>query len=91
LGQYSWLHGGHIILWNLGLVVCFPPGASIIIPTGVIQYSFVKVRPGEHCYSVLQWAGSGIARWFENGRRSDIDFALKATKEETCRTRAASG
>ncbi|KAJ7884953.1 hypothetical protein B0H13DRAFT_1511247, partial [Mycena leptocephala] len=70
LGKYAWMHGGHIILWDLGLVVSFPVGTSILIPAGVIRYSFVKVRPGEHRYSILQWAGPGIPRWFANGNRT---------------------
>jgi hypothetical protein len=82
LGKYAPIHGGHIIFWNLGLVVCFPPGATILFPAGLICYSFVKVRPGEHRHAVLQWAGGGISRWLANGRRSDLEFAVHATREE---------
>ncbi|KAJ6480183.1 hypothetical protein C8R45DRAFT_783169, partial [Mycena sanguinolenta] len=67
LGKYVPMLGGHIIFWDLGLVVAFPLGASILTPTGLIRYSFVKVRPGEHRYSLFQWAGSGISHWFQNG------------------------
>ncbi|KAJ7678252.1 hypothetical protein DFH06DRAFT_934933, partial [Mycena polygramma] len=74
LGDYAPLHGGHLIVWDLGLVIAFPPGATILIPTGVLRYSFVKVRPGERRYSLVQWAGSGIGRWFRNERRTDLDF-----------------
>ncbi|KAJ7847058.1 hypothetical protein B0H13DRAFT_1532904, partial [Mycena leptocephala] len=82
LGKYAHLHGGHIIFWDLGLVICFPPGATILFPAGLLRYSFVKVRAGEHRYAVLQWAGGGISRWLANGRLSDLDFAVKASKEE---------
>ncbi|KAJ6449414.1 hypothetical protein C8R47DRAFT_1084721 [Mycena vitilis] len=76
------LKGGHIILWDLGLVITFPAGASILIPTGLVRYSFVRVRPGESRYSLLQWAGAGMGRWFENGQRTDADFGARATREE---------
>ncbi|KAJ7664350.1 hypothetical protein DFH06DRAFT_897559, partial [Mycena polygramma] len=69
LGKYAALRGGHIILWDLGLVVTFPIGCTILLPTGLVRYSFVKVRPGERRYSLVQWAGAGIAHWFRNGRR----------------------
>ncbi|KAJ7062988.1 hypothetical protein B0H15DRAFT_794753 [Mycena belliarum] len=82
LGSYSSMRGGHIILWDLGLVVSFPVGSSILIPTGLVRYSFVTVRPNERRYSLLQWAGSGIPRWFRNGKRSDVEFAVNATREE---------
>ncbi|KAJ7715175.1 hypothetical protein DFH07DRAFT_686904, partial [Mycena maculata] len=76
LGVYGALHGGHIILWDFGLVVSFPAGSSILIPAGIIRYSFVKVREGECRYCLTQWAGAGINRWFENGLRTDAEFAI---------------
>ncbi|KAJ7226775.1 hypothetical protein GGX14DRAFT_333837, partial [Mycena pura] len=69
LGTYAPFRGGHAIFWDLGLVVTFPPGSSILIPAGLVRYSFVKVREHEQHYSLLQWAGAGITRWFRNGRR----------------------
>jgi hypothetical protein len=36
LGDYSPFYGGHIILWDLGLVVSFPPGSCILIPTSIV-------------------------------------------------------
>ncbi|KAJ7661510.1 hypothetical protein DFH06DRAFT_988371, partial [Mycena polygramma] len=80
LGKYGYMHGGHIILWDLGLVVSFPPGATILLPPSIIRYSFVKVRAGEHRYAVLQWAGAGIFRWYTNGKRSDLEFAVNSTR-----------
>ncbi|KAJ7084882.1 hypothetical protein B0H15DRAFT_951367 [Mycena belliarum] len=82
LGNFAPVQGGHIIFWELGLVVRFPAGACILIPAGILHYSFVKVRTGEHRYSMLQWAGAGISRWFANGRRMDIDFAVNASAQE---------
>ncbi|KAJ7734683.1 hypothetical protein B0H16DRAFT_1327444 [Mycena metata] len=74
LGNYNHNRGGHVILWELGFVVCFPPGVSIIIPTGVVHYSFVRICPSKTRYSLLQWAGSGIARYMRNGFNFDSDF-----------------
>ncbi|KAK7031675.1 hypothetical protein R3P38DRAFT_2521990 [Favolaschia claudopus] len=81
-GNYDPSRGGHIILWDLGWVLTFAPGDSILIPPGLIRYSFVAIQPGETRYSMLQWAGSGIRRFFENGERDDTTFAMKATEEE---------
>lgn len=60
----------------------FPAGSSILLPTGLIHYSFVRVRAGETRYSVLQYAGSGIPRWFRNGQNTDVEFAMKADEEK---------
>ncbi|KAJ7078639.1 hypothetical protein C8R43DRAFT_853968, partial [Mycena crocata] len=59
--------GGQIIFWDLGLVIAFPAGSTILLPLGLLRYSFVEVREGERRYSVVQWAGSGITRWIQNG------------------------
>ncbi|KAJ7186911.1 hypothetical protein C8R46DRAFT_879457 [Mycena filopes] len=82
LGHYSATHGGHIILWDLGLIVGFPSGCCILLPTGLIRYSFVKVRANETRHSIVQWAGPGITRWLQNGKCSDIEFAARASREE---------
>ncbi|KAJ7029507.1 hypothetical protein C8F04DRAFT_1187720 [Mycena alexandri] len=82
LGNFVPRLGGHIILWDLGFVVSFPPGSCILLPTGLIRYSFVKVREGKTRYSVVQFAGSGVTRWLQNGRRTDIDFSANASREQ---------
>ncbi|KAJ7024583.1 hypothetical protein C8F04DRAFT_1192255 [Mycena alexandri] len=82
LGKYSPIHGGHIILWEFGFVCCLAPGATVLLPAGVVNYSFVRVRPHETRYLVIQWAGPGIPRWFRNGYNLDSDFAVKASEEQ---------
>ncbi|KAK7032025.1 hypothetical protein R3P38DRAFT_2522527, partial [Favolaschia claudopus] len=82
LGVYDPRLGGHIILWDIGWVLVFPPGTSILLPPGLVRYSFVKVRPHESRYLLIQYAGSGIRRFFENGERKDEEFAAEATREE---------
>jgi hypothetical protein len=82
LGTYAPFRGGHVIFWDLGLVITFPPGSSILVPAGLVRYSFVKVREHEHRYSLLQWSGAGITRWFRNGRRFDLEFAIASSSEE---------
>ncbi|KAK6974635.1 hypothetical protein R3P38DRAFT_2377648, partial [Favolaschia claudopus] len=82
LGKYRSFHGGHVIFWELGLVVQFPPGSHILLPAGLVHYSFVKVDTNETRFSLLQWAGAGVRRFLDNGRRLDMDFAAKATVNE---------
>ncbi|KAK7054023.1 hypothetical protein R3P38DRAFT_2381946, partial [Favolaschia claudopus] len=81
-GTYRSIYGGHLIVWDLGLVIQFPAGSSILVPTGIVRYSFVEVRPGEDRFSILQWAGSGVRRFVENGYKTDIDFAREASEEQ---------
>ncbi|KAK7031323.1 hypothetical protein R3P38DRAFT_3187038 [Favolaschia claudopus] len=82
LGIYDCRRGGHIILWDIGWILVFPPGASILLPPGLVRYSFVEVQPHESRYLLIQQAGSGIRRFFENGERRDVEFAVEATRAE---------
>ncbi|KAK6996599.1 hypothetical protein R3P38DRAFT_2565164, partial [Favolaschia claudopus] len=83
LGKYdSSKGGGGLILWDFGLVATLPAGCPVMIPAGLVRYSFVRVKANETRYSLVQWAGSGIRRFIENGEVTDAEFALNATREQ---------
>ncbi|KAJ7023332.1 hypothetical protein C8F04DRAFT_1193584 [Mycena alexandri] len=48
-----------------------PAGSSILLPTGLNSLLLL-----------LQYAGSGIPRWFRNGQNTDVEFAMKADEEK---------
>ncbi|KAJ7605230.1 hypothetical protein DFH06DRAFT_905260, partial [Mycena polygramma] len=50
LGTFNPRLGGHIILWDIGRVLEFPPGATILIPS-LLRFSIAKIHPGETRYS----------------------------------------
>ncbi|KAJ7032687.1 hypothetical protein C8F04DRAFT_1261767 [Mycena alexandri] len=52
LGWFDYKRGGHLILWDLRLVVEFPPGSSILIPSGLIRHSNVKIGREEKRFSL---------------------------------------
>ncbi|KAJ6509362.1 hypothetical protein C8R47DRAFT_945660, partial [Mycena vitilis] len=54
LGTFNPRLGGHIILWDLGRVLEFPPGATILIPS-LMRFSIAKIQPGETRYSFTQY------------------------------------
>ncbi|KAF9076935.1 hypothetical protein BDP27DRAFT_1414065 [Rhodocollybia butyracea] len=54
-GTYDRTQGGHIILWDLKLVLEFPPGATIILPSALIRHSNIPIRKGETRISVTQY------------------------------------
>ncbi|KAF8969055.1 hypothetical protein BDZ97DRAFT_1613158, partial [Flammula alnicola] len=47
LGDYDPVLGGHLVLWQLKLVIQFPLGSTILIPSASISHSNVAIRPGE--------------------------------------------
>lgn len=82
LGWFDPDLGGHLILWDLKLVIRFPPGSTILIPSAIIRHSNVPVRAHERRYSFTQYTAGGLFRWIRNGFKTDEDFELTATRAE---------
>jgi hypothetical protein len=82
LGSFDFRRGGHIILWDLGLVIDFPPGSTILIPSAVVRHSNTIIQPSETRYSFTQYAAGGLFRWVSNGFCSDKTFVAKASKQQ---------
>ena len=74
IGDYNPKAGGHLILWDLGLAVEFPPGSTILIPSAIIRHSNVALSPGERRYSLTQYTAGALFRWQECGYRSERSF-----------------
>ncbi|KAJ7671760.1 hypothetical protein B0H14DRAFT_2657368 [Mycena olivaceomarginata] len=92
LGSFDPDFGGHLILWDLGLVIRFPPGSTVFIPSAIIQHSNVPIRSHETRSSFTQYTAGGLFRWVRNGFRTNKDFengasvaekALRAAEAET--------
>ncbi|KAJ3765039.1 hypothetical protein FB446DRAFT_655799 [Lentinula raphanica] len=74
LGCFDPDKGGHLILWDLGLIIRFPPGSTILIPSALLTHSNLPIQDGEECYSIIQYSYSGLFRWVYNDFMSDKDF-----------------
>ncbi|KAJ7186595.1 hypothetical protein C8R46DRAFT_1157887 [Mycena filopes] len=82
LGNFNPDLGGHLILWDLNLVIRFPPGSTIMIPSALLRHSNVGIQQGETRYSFTQYTAGSLFRWVNNGNRSDIAFFAGATTED---------
>ncbi|KAK7022815.1 hypothetical protein VNI00_016942 [Paramarasmius palmivorus] len=67
LGDFDWRCGGHLVLWDLKLVIEFPPGTTIFIPSALITHSNTSISPGEKRYSFTLYSAGGLFRWVEHG------------------------
>jgi hypothetical protein len=74
--------GGHLVLRDLGIVVEFPPGSTILIPSALITHYNTPVRPNETRFSIVQYAAGGLFRWVENGFKTDAAWEAGASKDE---------
>ncbi len=70
LGNYDYKKGGHLILWDLKLIIEFPPGTMILIPSAILRHSNVAVQGGETRYSFTQYSAAGLFRWVRCGFKS---------------------
>ncbi|KAJ7276989.1 hypothetical protein C8J57DRAFT_1061498 [Mycena rebaudengoi] len=66
LGNFDHKKGGHLILWDLKLVVEFPAGALILLPSATIAHSNIPVQEGEERASFTQFSAGGIFRYIDN-------------------------
>ncbi|KAJ7196694.1 hypothetical protein GGX14DRAFT_375892, partial [Mycena pura] len=81
-GNFNPDRGGHLILWDLGLIIRFPPGSTILIPSALLWHSNVKIQAGETRQSFTQYSAGGLFRWEANGFMTDDDFEAIATPEQ---------
>lgn len=88
IGNFDPKKGGHLVLWDLKLVVEFPPGSVIILPSALIEHSNVPVQEHETRMSFAQYCAAGLFRWVHNGCMSDLDFQRTASVEELAQWKA---
>ncbi|KAM6497899.1 hypothetical protein JOM56_005847, partial [Amanita muscaria] len=71
VGQFNLELGGHLVLWDFGIAIEFPPGSTILIPSALFMHSNASVQEGETRYSIVQYAAGGLFRWVSNGCKTD--------------------
>jgi hypothetical protein len=71
LGDFDPKAGGHLILWDLKMVIEFPPGALILIPSSTLTHSNIPVQQGDSRASFTQYFGGGLLRYIDNGFRTE--------------------
>ncbi|KAJ7688825.1 hypothetical protein B0H17DRAFT_1160245 [Mycena rosella] len=82
LGNFDYRKGGHLILWDCKLIIEFPPGTTVLIPSAAIFHSNIPVSDDEHRYSFTQYTAGGIFRWIENGFQSSEAYLASLSKKE---------
>jgi hypothetical protein len=77
LGNFDASKGGHIVLWNLGIVLEFPAGSCVCLPSALITHSNIPTDKNETRMSFTQYCPGEIFRYVENGFRTDRDMAKR--------------
>jgi hypothetical protein len=98
LGDFDPNKGSHLILWDLKLIIRFPPGSTILIPSALIRHSNTSIGSHEKRFSFTQYTPAGIFRFVDNGFRSEeevnsteMSAEERAARVEARKTRWAEG
>ncbi|KAJ7678390.1 hypothetical protein B0H17DRAFT_944629, partial [Mycena rosella] len=76
LGAFDHTKGGHLVLWDLKLVIEFPLGTTILLPSATIAHSNVPVN-AEHSKehtSFMQYMAGGLLRFVDNRFQTEKEF-----------------
>ncbi|KAK1217089.1 hypothetical protein PQX77_020273 [Marasmius sp. AFHP31] len=79
---FDYRRGGHLILWDLKIVIEFPPGTTILVPSAVLRHSNVAIGKDEERYSVTQYTAGGLFQWVEHGFQSEKSFYSSLSPDE---------
>ncbi|KIY48272.1 hypothetical protein FISHEDRAFT_43656 [Fistulina hepatica ATCC 64428] len=82
LGTFNYLLGGHLVLWDLKLVIQFPPGSTILLPSAIVEHSNTSIGLHETRYSITQFSAGGLFRWVDQGFQSQGRFFETLNKQE---------
>ncbi|KIY44564.1 hypothetical protein FISHEDRAFT_51263 [Fistulina hepatica ATCC 64428] len=82
LGDFDPTRGGHMVLWDLKLVIQFPPGSTILIPSAIVEHSNTAIAPHEKRYSITQYTPGGLFRWVDQGFQTQNTQRDSMTPEE---------
>jgi hypothetical protein len=98
LGDFDPDKGGHLILWDLKLIIRFPPGSTLFIPSALLRHSNTSIQNHEKCFSFTQFTAAGIFRFVDNDFRTDrainesrLSAADKAQRAEARKNRWIEG
>ncbi|KAJ7681814.1 hypothetical protein B0H14DRAFT_2422667, partial [Mycena olivaceomarginata] len=91
LGDFDPDQGGHLVCWDYDLIIRFPPGCSILIPSAVVTHSNTPIQEDEERFSLIQYSAGALFRWVANGFCSDLDWQSSATAEDIARREAERG
>lgn len=82
LGPFNPKLGGHLILWDLKLVIEFPPGSTVLIPSAVLRHSNTSIQKKESRYSFTQYTAGGLFRWVDHGFQKEAEYHAGLSEQE---------
>ncbi|KAJ7056329.1 hypothetical protein C8F01DRAFT_1062062 [Mycena amicta] len=91
LGRFNPDRGGHLIIWCLRLIIRFPPGSTIFIPSALLMHSNTPIQDGETRSSFVQYSAGGLFRWIDQDFMTQEEFLRTASDAELEAARVRAG
>ncbi|SJL08346.1 uncharacterized protein ARMOST_11709 [Armillaria ostoyae] len=65
LSKFDYHHGGHLVLWDLKLVIDFPLGSTILIPSAILHHLNTSLAHVDYGFqsSETHWASLTANQW----------------------------
>lgn len=64
-------------MWDLKLIIEFPAGSLILIPSASLVHSNIPVQRGDARASITQFCAGGLFRYVDNGFRTEKELAVE--------------
>ncbi|TFK60136.1 hypothetical protein BDN72DRAFT_779794 [Pluteus cervinus] len=80
LGDFDSRRGGHLVLFDMGLMVEFPPSTVALLPSGILRHGNTAIQPGEERYSIAQYCAGGLIRWVDYGFKTAVSATARMSK-----------
>ncbi|KAJ3515849.1 hypothetical protein NLJ89_g1503 [Agrocybe chaxingu] len=81
LGNFDHTRGGHLVLPDLKLIIEFPSGSLILIPSATLVHANIPVQAGDARASFTQFCAGGLFRYVDNGFRTEASIKKKSKAE----------
>ncbi|KAJ2911954.1 hypothetical protein MD484_g8460, partial [Candolleomyces efflorescens] len=82
LGNFDHTLGGHLVIKELKLLIEFPPGPVILIPSAVFTHANTPVQAGEKRASFTQYCAGALFRYVDNNFMTQDAFQASVSQEE---------
>jgi hypothetical protein len=79
-GRFDPREGGHLVLSDLGVVIQFPPGSTILLPSAILVHGNTQIQPSETRVSFTQYTPGGLFRTLKYGFRTKDALAKEDPK-----------
>ncbi|KAJ3567922.1 hypothetical protein NP233_g6055 [Leucocoprinus birnbaumii] len=84
IGPFLPSRSGLFVIHNLCLVIEFPPGSCILIPSAYLWHSNIPIHPDDQRASITFYAPSGLYRFIDNDFQLEED--LKTSNKKLTQT-----